>query len=635
MKSKLRYMAFALLALLLMSAGQKTVHTLGDSTMATYDESATVTRGWGMYLSQFLTNGWTSVNYAKGGRDSRVGYTELWATAKTKVQPGDYVIIQFAHNDEKNGGMDGYQLKAYYDSIGDATSAAAVDLRGTVPTTTYKEYLRKMVDEAEALGARPILVGPVCRSYFGSDGKIKRNGRHDLGDSYSLLTATGPTTGNQVASTDHTMDYVYQMKSLAEEKNIPFIDLTTATAELYESYGDAKCHELLFDGNGSTHFNTTGALLVARTCAKLMKQQGILNDSITLPSDISVNPSSADLGEAYKGQTLQKEFTLSGFGLSPESGSVSITSSDGMTLSTDKQTWSQNLNVSYQAATLIQTFYLQFTLNQPGETAGTITIMQGEKKITIPVKATAVSMEGGTDVQAYWRLEKDSTYTVSGPATVLGEQMQGMYVQRYSNPNAKTVWPTWTGFDSTRKMQRTLITGDQWPADEIDDNPSRYIQFGITPNAGNTLKIDSLGHFVCGCGGNGMMCHIYYSTDNFETRHTIYAPNNMVANNPEAVQAQPVVTLTEGQQLLIRIYPWYNGAASSKTYCISDVTIHGKAYDSSSTGVMNHGITNPNVVSRTYYDMNGRAVTAPQKGIVILHQQLADGSISTRKVNHN
>ena len=99
MKTKL----FGLLALLLMlctvAMSAKKVHTLGDSTMAPYDESATVTRGWGMYFGNFLANGWTSINYAKGGRDSRGGYNELWQTAKNQVQAGDYVIITFGHND--------------------------------------------------------------------------------------------------------------------------------------------------------------------------------------------------------------------------------------------------------------------------------------------------------------------------------------------------------------------------------------------------------------------------------------------------------------------------------------------------------------------------------------------------------
>ena len=67
MKRKLLFL-LSLVVLLAATGSAKKVHTLGDSTMAPYDEKATVTRGWGMYFGQFLTNGWTSINYAKGGR---------------------------------------------------------------------------------------------------------------------------------------------------------------------------------------------------------------------------------------------------------------------------------------------------------------------------------------------------------------------------------------------------------------------------------------------------------------------------------------------------------------------------------------------------------------------------------------
>ena len=599
----------------------KKVHTLGDSTMAPYEESQTVTRGWGMYFGNFLTNGWTSINYAKGGRDSRGGYNELWQTAKKNVEACDYVIITFGHNDEKNGGMDGYALKAYYESIGDATSAAAVDLRGTVPSTTYKEWLGKIVDEAKALGATPIICSPVCRSYF-SGSKIKRNGRHDLGDSFSVLTAEGIKEKQSVPADDHLMDYAYHSEQLAKEKGISFIDLTSATATLYESYGDAKCHEYLFDGAGSTHFNTTGALLVARECARLMKAQGIMADDITLPTDLSVAPATGHLGEAYKGQTLQKEFTLSGFGLTPEEGSVSITATDGIQLSTNKTDWQQSLSVSYAASTLVQTFYAQVTLTENGDFNGTITISQGDKTIQIPVTATAVVLEGGVEVNAYWRLEKDDTYELTGPATAIGQSMQGMYVQRYSNPNAKTVWPEWTGYEASRKMQRDLLTGDAWPADEIDDNPERYIQWGIKPASGMELKIDAITLFAAGCGGNGMCCHIYYSTDNFETRTTIFEMKNMPANNPQWVESKPVITLKEGQELLVRVYPWYNSAANGKTICLSDLTIHGMAVDNA-TAVRT--IQNPNVVETAFFSLDGRQQPSLRHGLNIV--RTADGSI--------
>lgn len=602
MKTKILFL-MTLVVMLCTASSAKKVHTLGDSTMAPYDESATVTRGWGMYFGNFLTNGWTSINYAKGGRDSRGGYNELWQTAKKNVEAGDYVIITFGHNDEKNSGMDGYALKAYYESIGDATAAAAVDLRGTVPSTTYKEWLGKIVDEVKALGATPIICSPVCRSYF-SGSKIKRNGRHDLGDSYKVLTEQGPKDGTKLAEDDHTMDYAYHSQKLAEEKGVAFIDLTTATATLYESYGDAKCHEYLFDGEGSTHFNTTGALLVARECARLMKAQGIMADDITLPTDLTVAPATGDFGEAYKGQALTKEFTLNGFGLSPEEGSVTITASEGILLSTDKTNWQQSLTANYTASTLVQTFYAQITLTENGQFNGTITIKQGDKTIEIPVTATAVVLEGGAEINAYWRLEKDDSYELTGPANVIAESFQGMYVQRYSNPNANTVWPEWTGYEASRKMQRNLITGDTWPADEIDDNPERYIQWGIKPSAGMDLKIDLISLFVAGCGGNGMCCHIYYSTDNFETRTTIFEMKKMPANNPQFVEAKPVLTVKDGQELLVRVYPWYNGTAKGKTICLSDLTIHGMAVDASTTGI--NTINNSHVTGNRFFTLDGR-----------------------------
>lgn len=624
MKAKL--LLLITLAVMLCSASNgKKVHTLGDSTMAPYDESATVTRGWGMYFGDFLTNGWSSINYARGGRDARAGYEELWQSARKQVAEGDYVIITFGHNDEKNGGIDGYALYDYYVSKGDQAAAAAVDKRGTVPSTTYKENLGKIVDEALALGAHPVICSPVCRAYF-TGNKIRRNGRHDLGDSFSILTSDGPVAGKSVAANDHTMDYAWHSEQLAKEKGVPFIDLTQATAELYESYGSGKCLEYLFDGQGSTHFNTTGALLVARECARLMKAQGIMADDITIPTDISVTPATADFGEAYKGQTLTKELTINGFGLTPENGSVSITATEGILVSLDKKEWNSTVSIDYNASTLVKTFYAQLTLTENGQTSGNITVTQGTKTINVPVSANAVSMEGGTEVKAYWRLEKDDSYELTGPATVIGESFEGMYVQRYANPNANTVWPEDTGFDASRKMQRNLLTGDNWPADEIDDNPDRYIQFGIKPNKGNILKINNISMFVCGAGGNGMCAHVYYSTDNFETRTTIYEKKKMTANKPELVAATPVISLEEGQELLVRIYPWYNSAATGKTICISDVTISGVAIDANTTGCVEMTATTTDI-SR-YYTINGLQTSKLQHGVNLV--QSNDGK--TRKI---
>lgn len=266
----------------------KKVHTLGDSTMAPYDENATNTRGWGMFFGNFLTNGWTSVNYAKGGRDSRAGYNELWNNAKDNVQAGDYVLIQFAHNDGKYNGVDNLELQAYYTAKGDATNAAAVksDGRGTTPSTTYKECLKQIVDAVKEKGATPVLVSAVCRCYFGSDNKITRPGRHDLGDKFDAIIDGQLKTGQKISASDHTMDYGYQMQQLASELNVAFVDMTSATKELYESYGTYdKCYAALFDKGAekdNTHYNRTGALSAARLCAQLLKEKGILADDIVV-----------------------------------------------------------------------------------------------------------------------------------------------------------------------------------------------------------------------------------------------------------------------------------------------------------------------------------------------------------------
>lgn len=615
--------AVSFLAAGIVCAGPIKVHTIGDSTMADYDENATVTRGWCQYLQQFLNSDSITVdNRGKGGADTKSFYRDAarWPSVKQELTRGDYVFIQFAHNDEKNEGMDGDSLKAYYEKTSDATSAAAVDLRGTVPQGVYKQTLIKYVNETREAGCTPVLVSPICRMYF-DNGTIRRNGRHDLGDKFSVLTTDGVKTGQSVPEDNHTMDYVYVMKSVADSMKVDYIDLMTATKKLFESYGDSKCHTLLSDGNGSTHLNTTGATLIARLCAENMKEQGILAKDVEISSDLSVSPSVADLGKAYTGQTLIKEFTLSGFSLTPADGTIAVTSDQGVEVSTDKQTWSNNAAVGYSDGTLVQNFYARIALGKAGEVHSVIKVAWGDKIINIPVTATAISLNDGTDVTAYWRLEKDDQCQLTGPATVLPEEYAGMYVSGYSNPNKDAVWPEGTGYDATRKMQRDLIIGDVWPDGDIDENPDRYIQFAVTPSKGTALNVDSISLYICGAGGNGMMCHVNYSTDpNFSNQHTFYAPVKMVANTITEAVAQPVISLSDQDTLRVRIYPWYNGTASKKTICISDVIIHGKAVETSGIIAVkdDDSMKDDSILSKdVWVNLLGQQVTEPRHGIYI------------------
>ena len=631
MKKFLTPLLVSALALCGTDADAKKVHTIGDSTMANYDESATVTRGWCQYLQQFLS-GIEVNNRGKNGASSKSFYEEaaFWKSVKTQMEPGDYVLIQFAHNDEKTSGMDGDEVKAYYTSIGDNATAASTDYRGTNPSTTYKEYLRKYVNETREAGCTPILVGGICRMYF-SGNTIRRNGRHDLGDSFSKVTADGILEKQSVAADDHSMDYVYQMNEVAKEMNVPFVDLTSATADLYLSYGDKDCHDLLGDGAGSTHLSATGAALIARRFAQLCQEQGLFNEYITLTSDLSINPSTADLGQGYKGQELSKEFMLTGFDLTPASGDVSIAASGSMLVSTDKTTWAQTASMHYDAGTVIERFYVRYPLTQDGTTEETITVTAGGKTLTIPVTATAVELGGGTEVYAYWRLEKDDSYELTGPANVIPETWEGMYVQRYANPNANTVWPEGTGFEATRKTQRNLLIGDAWPAGEIDEVSTRYIEFGLTAMPETTLKIDEISYYMCGCGGNGMCVHVYYSTDDdFANPKLIYSQEKMPANTMLDGKVTPVISLDGGQSVRLRFYPWYNGAATGKTICLSDIKIHGYAFSADQTSITEVTAVAP--ADTTYYTLQGMHVDKPSAGnLYIVRDTFSNGEVKTSK----
>lgn len=616
---RLRFIAAAALAACAaLCADARKVHTIGDSTMATYDENTTITRGWGQMFQQFFKGDITVNNRAKNGASSKSFYMEApyWQSVKKQIQAGDYVLIQFAHNDEKSGGCDGDELKAYYKSIGDDAKANSTDYRGTTASGTYKEYLRKYVNETRALGATPVLVGAICRKYF-SGNTIRRNGRHDLGDNFSLIKDGKYTTGNKVGEDDHTYDYPYQMKQVAEEMGVQYLDLTTATKELYESYGDAKANELLFDGNGSTHTSAMGATLIARLAAQLMQKAGILTENINLTSDLSVNPSTLDFGQAYKGQTVVRDLQINGFDLTPAEGTVNITASDGIQVSADGTSFGPSATLSYKGGNMIASVKVSYDFAAAGDINGSITVTSGDKSVSVPVTGKCIELAAGVATSAYWRLEKDDACVTEGPVTVLGESYSEMKLQKYSAPNANTTWPEGTGFDATRKVQRNIIEGEAWPAGEIDEVSTRWIEFAVKPATGTTFNVNEISMYVCGCGGNGMRCKIYYSKEeNFANAVNIADfSGSMKANDMMEVKATPVLELKENETLRVRIYPWYNGSATGKTICVSDVKIGGVAVDGS-TGVKTP--ENNKKTTATYYNIYGMRQNGMKKGLNIV-----------------
>ena len=273
-----------------------TVHTIGDSTMEEKSTDPSVNtngqRGWPQMLPQFMVNGATLNNRAKSGTSSKTFYEEsrFWTTVKPQIKEGDYVVIQFGHNDEKHAGADGEI--------------------GTYPWTTYQEYLRKYVNEVRELGANPILFTPIVRGYF-SGNKITDKGAHNLG-------------ADVIMSSGKNLDYVAAMKEVARELNCPLVDHTALTREICDEYGEEKAVELIYNVGDGTHIGEYGATLYARLAVQGLVAKGLLTEYFNADPDVLINPTTHNFGKSYLNAGSVYAFSISGIDLTPGSGKVTI-----------------------------------------------------------------------------------------------------------------------------------------------------------------------------------------------------------------------------------------------------------------------------------------------------------------------
>lgn len=235
----------ALLSLVLNVSAK--IHTIGDSTMADYDQAEPDQKGmygWGQVFGDYFSNGMTVKNWGDRGESARSFYRKFWPKVRTEIKKGDYVLIQFGHNDQKS-----------------------------VTTDVYREYLSRFICETRELGATPILVTSICRKLFEGT-KISRLGRIDNGKAHG------------VDENNHTYDYPYHMKKVADSLKVECLDLTTACKEYMESWGPEGCKQF-FPSGGSTHTNELGARVNAQLVAQLMYKANILKKHINI-SQISL-----------------------------------------------------------------------------------------------------------------------------------------------------------------------------------------------------------------------------------------------------------------------------------------------------------------------------------------------------------
>jgi len=195
---------------------------IGDSTMAEKPMEDNPERGWGMMLPKYFNSDVTIENHAKNGRSTKSFRTQgLWDSVYTKLRKGDYVFIQFGHNDSKKE---------------DTTRFADAK-------TTFKENLKNYILECRVKGAIPVLITPVVRRRFDEHGRF-----YDVHGDYPLV-----------------------VRELAKEMKVPLIDLHKKSEALLSSLGAEKSKELFLhinpgeykslpDGKkDDTHFSEMGA----------------------------------------------------------------------------------------------------------------------------------------------------------------------------------------------------------------------------------------------------------------------------------------------------------------------------------------------------------------------------------------
>ena len=228
-----------LLVVLNVSAQKITIYGIGDSTMADkVKPDVNPEHGWLQVFPQFMTKDVKIINKAVNGRSTKSFINQnRWDSIYKVLKPGNYVFIQFGHNDGK---------------VEDST-------RYTNPHTAYRHNLIKFVTEAREKGAIPILFSSITRRNFNEKGV--------------LISTHG--------------EYTQEARLVAQEYKVPFIDLEYYSEELEISYGPEKSKKLHLhyepgeipyypDGKSDdTHLSTKGAEEISKIVISELKKLDI------------------------------------------------------------------------------------------------------------------------------------------------------------------------------------------------------------------------------------------------------------------------------------------------------------------------------------------------------------------------
>jgi len=647
----------AMMLCLSMMQGAIKVHTIGDSTMEERNPAVTDIRGWAQYLGSYFDSEVTVNNRGKSGADSRSFYdgANFWKSVKNQMTAGDYLIIQFAHNDEGTitYGTDNLEYLAYCQTIKPDTVLS--DKRGTNPQTTFRDYMRAYIDEARALGVTPILMAPICRAYFQGN-TIKRNGQHDLGDDFWKIENGQLLMNQSLPANDSSMSYVHAMREVAKEKNVLFLDLMEETKNIYLSYETGEdCLNAMFTWkddahtkHDATHTSALGASRIALAAAQLLKSAGVLADHISIPTDISVAPNAFEIGDIYCSVPQNKEFLLTGYGLEPAAGNVALSATANLQISLDKTTYASTANAAYNGGSMFQKVYVRALYTQGGEQKDTVFITAGEKKIEIPFSANAISLEGGIDVSATWALNAKPAPApvIVGPITA-SLSMSNMALMDY-NPTQKNYFIDGDQTGITLARFHNSADGSsrtKWPAGEIDENASRYIDFAITAPTTMDIRVATISIEVAGDDSKSAL-NYHLNTgmgDDFTGGSTIANKQHIANRVIEHVDLATAITVPAGKTLHVRLLPWMDTDAEidSRYICLRNVVISGKAFAADEqpddpgeqTDEYTFGLTAD--VDHTNHTLTAvSALPSTSDKVTSSNIQTSYGTLSNRKVYH-
>jgi len=220
-----------------------TLYIIGDSTVKNGNGNPNnVQQGWGSWIDMYFdTNQLSIQNHAIGGRSSRTFLTEgRWDVILKTLKKGDYVMMQFGHNDSSPLD-DTARARGTIKGIGEDSTEIYNPIRKMKEMVhTYGWYMRKFANEAKAKGATVIICSPIPRFGFNKEGKINK-------DTYATWS-----------------------KQVAEQTGSYFIPLNDLVIDTYERMDTAVVHS--YFPQDHTHTNKAGALVNAQLVVKGLQQ---------------------------------------------------------------------------------------------------------------------------------------------------------------------------------------------------------------------------------------------------------------------------------------------------------------------------------------------------------------------------